>query len=169
MKEADIFFFDESRFGTQSIVGYSWFQKNQPAVVKKKCGYENTYLYSATNHVTGRHFTLEFPFVNTDCMNIFLKEMSFNLKRKITIIMDNASWHKSKALEIPANIEIIYLPPYSPELNPVERLWLYIKQKVMKNRVFENLEQLSIEIGGFIKNLSNDVIKSVCGCGYLFS
>lgn len=168
MKKENIFFFDESRFGTQSIIGYAWFPKNQPAVVKKSCGYQNSYIYSATNSFTGQHFTLELPLVNTDHMNVFLQQMSCEFKHKITIIMDRASWHRSKTLEIPDNIEIILLPPYSPELNPVERLWLYIKDKVMKNRVFESLNQLLNETGEFIKNLSSEVIKSVCGCNYLY-
>ena len=57
--------------------------------------------------------------------------------REVFLVMDCASWHKSKGLKIPENITIIYLPPYSPELNPVERLWLYIA-KVNKLSLDEN-------------------------------
>jgi hypothetical protein len=94
-----------------------------------KVGRENLYLYSAINSRNGENFNLFVPYVNTDCMNIFLEQMSKDLEaREAFLIMDCASWHKSKNLKIPGNITIIYLPPYSPELNPVERLWQYIKQ-----------------------------------------
>jgi transposase len=68
------------------------------------------------------------PYVNTGCLNLFLSEMSKNLgSLEIILVMDGAGWHKSKDLNVPWNIQIIYLPPYCPELNPVERLWNYIK------------------------------------------
>ena len=67
------------------------------------------------------------PEVNTECMNIFLENMSKYLSNQTSIIvMDRASWHRSKDLKVPSNIKIILLPPYSPELNPVERLWRHI-------------------------------------------
>ena len=65
-------------------------------------------------------------------MNVFLSEMAKQIDEKdIIMVMDGARWHHSKELKIPPNIEIIYLPPYCPELNPVERLWLYIKQNTI--------------------------------------
>jgi len=56
--------------------------------------------------------------------------------------MDGAGWHKSKNLIIPKNIQITILPPYCPELNPIERLWRYIKDNTIKNKVFETLKNL---------------------------
>jgi len=53
----------------------------------------------------------------------------------LLIIMDSAGWHKSKALIIPPNIKLTFLPPYSPELNPVEKLWLYIKKSILAELV----------------------------------
>jgi transposase len=72
---------------------------------------------------SGEDFTLIPPKANTNYMNIFLEKIAEQYKNKpMTIDMDGARCHHSKALQIPSNIEIIYLPPYSPELNPVERL-----------------------------------------------
>ncbi len=88
--------------------------------VKTKLGKQNFYLYSAVNPRNGESSSLFEPNVNTDCMNILLEQMSQYLKtREAFLIMDCASWHKSKNLKIPKNINIIYLPPYSPA---VERL-----------------------------------------------
>lgn len=61
---------------------------------------------------------------------------------EIVVIMDQAGWHKAKDLVVPDNIDIIYLPPYSPELNPIERLWKYMKTNYIHNRVFESLKQM---------------------------
>jgi len=86
--------------------------------------------------------------------------------KEILLVMDGAGWHKSKDFNIPKNIEIIYLPPYSPELNPVERLWLYIKQNTIKNRIYENISLLEDSICDFIKNLKIEQIKQICNYDY---
>lgn len=132
--------------------------------MKVKLGFKNFYLYSAISPKTGKDFSLVLPLVNTDCMNVFLEEFSKELgEQKVLIIMDGAGWHKSKDLKIPPNIRIELLPPYCPELNPVERLWKYIKDNTIKNKVFETLEDLEIEICSFVKNLSREVVLGVCG------
>ena len=95
------------------------------------------------NPKTGEKFSLLLPEVNTEMMNIYLSEISKNYKgKRLILIMDQAGWHKSKKLNIPDNIEIEYLPAYSPELNPVERLWKWLKENTIHNRIFENLKEL---------------------------
>lgn len=67
------------------------------------------------------------PKANTDCMNAFIQELVKDFgSKKIILMLDSAGWHKSKDLLIPENITIVLIPPYSPELNLVERLWMYI-------------------------------------------
>ena len=76
--------------------------------------------------------------------------------------MDGVSWHKSKDLKIPKNIEFMILPAYSPELNPIERLWKYIKDNTIKNNFFKNIYLLREKIGKFIKEKSNcSIVKSI--------
>jgi len=108
-----------------------------------KLGFKNFYLYSSVNSNDGKHFTLLLPNVNTDCMNVYLKELSRKIKEDVVLIMDGAGWHKSKNLIVPKNIQIVLLPPYCPELNPVEGLWRYIKNHAINNRVFKTLENLA--------------------------
>ena len=103
------------------------------------------------------------PNVDTDCMNAYLQELSKEIKEDFILIMDGAGWHKSKHLIIPQNIEIVLLPPYCPELNPVERLWKYIKNNPIKNKVFETLKNLEDEVCNFIKDLTADIVMGVCG------
>ncbi len=96
-------------------------------------------------------------------MNIFLGKLSEEIKEDFILIMDGAGWHKSKGLVIPRNIQIIIIPPYCPELNPVERLWKYIKDNTIKNKVFETLSELEDMVCEFVKNLTVDILISVCG------
>ena len=122
--------------------------------LKVKLGYESFYLYSAVNQKTGEDFTLLLPKVNTQCMNIFLNQFRKAIgNKKAVIVMDGAAWHKSNSLVLPDNLRIIIQPPYSPELNPVERLWLYIKNKTIKNKVFVSIQQMQDHISAFLKTL----------------
>ncbi len=86
---------------------------------------------------------------------------------KIALMMDGAGWHKSKDLRVPNNIVIFYFPPYPPELNPVERLWLYIKNNILSNRIYETLEDLEITLCKFMSQLKNEVIKNICTMNYM--
>lgn len=103
-------------------------------------------------------------------MNVFLIEMSRMYKnQKIVLVMDGAGWHKSKALQLPENIEIFYLPPYSPELNPVEKLWQFVKDNVLRNKTYQSLESLIDEVCLFISNINAAQLASICACNYLFN
>lgn len=81
---------------------------------------------------------------NTNAMNEHLKEISHNIEDGFHAILvhDNAGWHSSLALEVPENITLLPLPPYSPELNPQEQIWQYLKDKFLKNRVFNSVKEI---------------------------
>lgn len=101
-------------------------------------------------------------------MNIFLKEFAKrNKDKKIVIIMDGAGWHKSDKLIFPKNIRIIIQPSYSPELNPIEKLWQYIKNHTIKNRVYKTLSELEDRVCEFVSTLTPEIIRSVCNVSYV--
>jgi hypothetical protein len=161
-------FFDEARFGTHSRRSHGWFKKGTRPRIPTKLGYKNFYLYGSIEHTTGDHFNLIMPHVNSLCMNLYLQELSKQFAdQRIALIMDQAGWHKSKELVIPDNICILYLPPYSPELNPVERLWLHIKQNILNNKIYDKIESLEDALCEFLCAMSKNVIKSVCNVNYL--
>jgi transposase len=163
-----LYFFDESRFGTHSKLGHGWFAKGSRTAVKVKLGFQNFYLYSAVNPLNGEDLTLMLPKVNTEWMNIFLAQLSLQIGRKHAIVViDGAGWHRSKDLKIPDNICLHYLPPYSPELNPVERLWAYIKQRTIKNKVYQTIAALEDTIAHFITTLEPSTVTSICKLDYL--
>jgi transposase len=164
----DVLFFDESRFGTHSKIGHGWFLKGERTAVKVKLGFKSFYIYGAVSSKTGYNFNLLLPEVNTFGMNIFLERLAKSLKgKKVILVLDGASWHKSVELRVPVNIELMCLPPYSPELNPVEKLWQFIKSKVLKNKIYNTLDDLEAAVCDFIKNISNEEIMSNCACSYL--
>jgi transposase len=163
-------FFDEARFGTHTKRAYGWFVKGSRPRIDVKIGYKNFYLYGAVNSATGENFSLLMPNVNTASMNLYLSELSKEfIDQRIALIMDQAGWHKSKTLVVPDNIQLIYLPPYSPELNPIERLWLYIKKNVLNNRLYEQIELLEDNLCNFIKSLQKTTVQSICSAQYLDS
>ena len=104
----------------------------------------------------------------SDIMNVYLHELSKAYSDKAFIlIMDQAGWHKSKTLTAPGNIHIEYLPPYSPELNPVDKLWLWLRRQVCRNRLFKSEEELMDELTIMINGASNAQLSHLCNCSYL--
>lgn len=140
----------------------------KPLQIKVKQAYQNFYVYGSVEPKTGENFSLFLPWVNTEMMNLYLEQMSQAYENdEIVVIMDQAGWHKSKDLAVPDNIDIIYLPPYSPELNPIERLWKYMKTNFIHNRVFDSLKQMTAHMIDAFANLENETVSSLCHCSYL--
>ena len=106
--------------------------------------YEWTYLYGAGCPETGQTCALVCPEVNTVWMNQYLQHLAMQIGPdvQVVLIMDNAAWHHSKSLVVPENITLMFLPPYSPELNPIERVWNQLKGRYIANRTFQSLEKL---------------------------
>jgi putative transposase len=116
---------------------------------------EYRYLYGAVSPVDGKLFSLVLPYTNTICMNVFLRELSKAYPNDyILLVVDNAAWHNAGALQIPENIQLFPLPPYTPELNPIEMLWDEIREKGFRNQVFASLEKVVDRLCGCVRSLS---------------
>ena len=83
------------------------------------------------------------------------------------MVLDNGSFHKAKQIDIPKNIGLIFLPPYSPELNPAEKMWAKFK-RLFSNRLHNSLEELSLFIEEAIKSTTPESIISTCAYDYIF-
>lgn len=104
---------------------------------------EYTYAYAAVSPVDGVLDTLILPSVNCTCMQVFLDEVaSRHLEENILMVVDGAGWHRSQDIILPGNLQLLFLPPYAPELNPVEHLWDDLREKSFHNRVFDSIESL---------------------------
>jgi hypothetical protein len=101
-------------------------------------------------------------------MGAYLDEVAAAFPGKeVPMFLDNAAWHTAKKLPVPQGITIAFLPPRSPELNPVERLWRHIRQGHMHNRVFDGLPQVLDALDEALMVLGSEDLKRICACGYL--
>lgn len=167
-KSVNIYCQDESRFGLHTRTGRVITAKGIKPVCPYQHKFENTYLYGAFSAINGESLMLELPYCNTECFQLFLNEFS---KQKPTelkvVVLDNGRFHKSKRLIIPENIVLIFLPPYSPELNPAEKIWWFIKQEFVC-KSFSDINCLSKYICSIVrKSLDKKIIKSICSFKYL--
>lgn len=154
---------DESRFGLLSIPRRCLTSKGIKPIVRYQHRFKNFYLFGAYSPVDGDHFTLEFPYCNGDCFQQYLEELSLHRPEEFKILLlDNGAFHKVKTLIIPANIALLFLPPYSPELNPAEWMWRHIKDK-LANKIFETVEKLSDEVCEIIMRLTQESILKTVG------
>jgi transposase len=144
LDKVDIWFQDEARFGQQNTTTRVWAKKGtRPRAVKQQ-QFEYAYLFGAVCPATGGTEALITPWVNKDIMKQHLELISKRTLpgRHALVIMDGAGWHTSDiALDIP-NLSIIKLPPYSPELNPVEQVWSWLRQHHLANRCFDGYEDI---------------------------
>ncbi|MDD4965266.1 MAG: IS630 family transposase [Gallionella sp.] len=116
-----------------------------------------TYAYGAVDVSTGEFESLILPHVNTDCMQVFLNEVSVrHPDERIVMVIDGAGWHRSAALKSPDNIYLLKLPPYAPELNPIEHVWDELREKFFHNRVFKSLNALEDHLVLGLRNLEEN-------------
>jgi len=129
--------------------------------------FEYRYLYTCVSPMTGESFSFVMVDMTTESVNLFLEKFSKYIgKREAIVIMDNASSHRSKRLRVPDNIQIVYLPPYSPELNPVERVFEDIK-KHLKNKLFYLIEELEDAVCKIVDSFTPQALKKLTFYPYI--
>ena len=159
----NVYFQDESRFGLLTIQRRILTIKGVKPLMPYQHKFKNFYLFGAYSPLTGTHFTLELPKCNTDCFQLYLDEFSKETPDEFKIIiLDNGAFHKAAELLVPQNIELLFIPPYSPELNPAEKIWDYFKDEIAAE-VFKTLDDLSDKVGTLVKNIKQETIKSITG------
>lgn len=163
----NIYFEDESRLGLLTRQKRVLTRRGIKPIAPYQHKFDNLYLFGAFSPINGDSFLLEMPHCNTDNFQIYLDEFSLQKPKEFKIIvLDNGAFHHARRLNIPNNIALIFLPPYSPELNPAEQMWRLIKDK-MSMRIYPTLEHLSNHLQEVIRNLVNvDTVKSVCGYSF---
>ena len=135
-----LWFQDEARVGNKGRVCYRWWTRGERAPGVCQQGYQWAYIFSAIRPATGEDVTLVLPGVNARIMTLFLDHFAASLPEDVhaVLVLDGAGWHDARALIVPDNVTLVILPPYSPNLNPVERVWLYLRERFLSLRVFED-------------------------------
>ena len=150
-------FMDEARFGRISDTRQCWCPKPFLPICSSMVTQEYTYAYAAVSVSDGKMDSLILPYVNGDCMQIFLEEVADrHPDERIIMIMDNAGWHRNELLKMPGNLRVLNLPPYSPELNPVEHIWDDLREKSFHNRVFDSIDSLEDHLTIALRNMENN-------------
>ena len=106
--------------------------------------YESAYLFGAICPARGTGAALALPYADTHAMQLHLDEIARTVRpgAHAVLLLDRAGWHTTPVLAVPKNISLILLPSRSPELNPVENIWQYLRQTWLSNRVFETYDDI---------------------------
>ena len=115
--------------------------------------------------MTGRDFCLVLPAVSTAAMSEFLRRFATTLPEDehAVMVLDGAGWHTSHELTVPENVTLLRLPPYSPELNPVERIWLYLRERHLSHRVHDGYSAIVDAVCNAWCRLTPERLRSLCG------
>lgn len=165
-------FQDEARFGRISDTRYCWACRPVRPMVKAMLVHQYTYAYGAVSPVDGRFDSLVLPQVNTECMQLFITEVGSRYpEENIVMVVDGAGWHKSKTIGLPENLRLLFLPPYSPELNPQEHMWDELREKHFHNQAFNSMDALEVQLVNGLKHLeqSPDLVKSITGWDWILN
>ncbi len=160
---------DEARFGQKGRVCHRWFTRGQrpPGLCDQR--YSWTHLFAAVRPASGDSFALVLPQVSTVAMNTFLAQFAATLAadEHAVMVLDRAGWHTAKKLDIPRNVTLIWLPPYSPELNPVERVWLYLRERHLSHRLLDTYDAIVDALCRAWNALTTERIRSLTSYPYL--
>jgi transposase len=169
-KEVRTYFEDEARFGTQGTITRVWAPRGSRPRAVRQNGREWLYVLMAVCVSTGAASALIMPELNTEVLNLFLEQFSGELPAGVhaVLIWDGAGYHTSGSLVVPSNVSLIQLPPYSPELNPVENLWHYLRSHHWSNREYEGYDGLQKEAVRSLRAVSDaDILKNICNADYV--
>lgn len=144
-KPVELWWQDEARIGQQGKLTRLWAKRGSRPPAPRDCRYGWAYLFGAVCPTRGAGAALVLPYANAEAMSLHLAEIS----RYVTpgahavVTLDGAGWHRQGGkLKVPDNISLLPLPPYSPELNPQENIWQYLRQNYLSNRVFQTCEAI---------------------------
>jgi transposase len=157
-------FQDEARFGRISDCRRCWCRRPVRPLVRKMLSRQYTYVFGAVSPVDGQFDALLLPQVTTQCMQLFLDEVaSRHPDDNIVMVLDGAGCHVATDLCEPANLRLLHLPPYSPELNPVEHLWDELREKHFHNRIFPSMKVLERHLYEVVRafELDTERIRSI--------
>jgi len=165
-------FQDEARFGRINDPRRCWAPEGLRPEVPVQIIREYTYLFGAVSPHDGVLDTLILPEVNAEAMSLFLAEVAQRHRTDyIVMVLDGAGWHRARDLVVPDQMGLVFLPPYSPELNPMEHVWEEIREKWFPNLVFDSLAGVADRLLKALAALENnpDRVAQITGFDWIIS
>jgi transposase len=170
-RQLRVYFEDESRFGQQGTATNVWARRGTRPTSVRQTAYEYLWVLGVVCPETGQAEGLLSPRLNTQVVNVFLEQFSASLPaaEHAVLIWDGAGFHTGNSLRVPQNVTVLQLPAYSPELNPIENLWHYLKSHFWSNRAYADYDELeAAAIDAWHRAvLDPHLMKTVCAAQYL--
>ena len=167
-KTVSVFFQDETRYGQKGTLSKQWAPVGLRPARPRQDDFKNSYIFGAACPESGQHHFLVATDSDTEMMSIFLNNFSESLDPGLhaLLVLDNAPWHKSASLKVPSNITLHFLPPYAPDLNPIENLWDFMKDNYLCNKVTRGLKELMRAGVHACRQVTTEIIQRVCARNY---
>lgn len=169
-KRIEVWFQDEARFGQQGTLRRVWARRGTRPRAVRQTKYEWLYVIGAVCPSTGQSVGLLAPTIHAEMINAFFEQFSQEVDPEVHVVMvwDQAGFHRAEAVRPPVNVTLVPLPPYSPELNPVENLWHYLRSHHWSNRTYADYDALRFAaIEAWHRSALNPtLIQSVCRAPY---
>lgn len=161
-----VFAQDESRLGLMTIMRRIITAKGVKSIAPFQHKYKTFYLYGVVEPLTGEHFFFTFSHLDSLCFQAFIDQVAETFSDTFNIfLLDRGTFHRAKDLEIPQNMYFIFQPAANPELNPIERIWQYIKDRfALKN--FTSLDELFNAVSTILKGVTQETFQSLAGFDY---
>ena len=170
-KQVKVFFEDEARLGQQGTLTRTWARTGTRPTAVRQTQYDYLWVLTAASPESGQSIGLISPTLNAKVINLFLEQMSRELEpdAHAVLIWDGDGYHTASEVKAPANITLLQLPPYSPELNPIENLWHYLRSHHWSNRFYRDYDELfdAATEAWRVVCLNDELIKTVCSTPYL--
>ena len=165
-------FQDEGRFGLLGSPRRCWAPRGTRPVVGARLEHKSIDAFSAVSPHDSILDSLVLPWVNAQTMSLFLAEVAQrHADEFVFMVMDQAGWHLAGELTVPENMRLIFLPPYSPELNPAEHLWESLREDCFANHVFKDLNAVeqALTTGLVARESNHQRIQSMTGFNWITS
>jgi len=140
----EIWFADEARIGQKNKITRRWAKRGTRPSAPHDQRTASTYIFGAICPNEGKGAGLVLPVCNTQAMNLHLQEIGKAVApgKHAVLLLDQAGWHMSAKLAVPANVTLVALPPKCPELNPTENVWQFMRDNWLSNRIFKTYDDI---------------------------
>lgn len=160
-------FQDEGRFGLLGKPRRCWAPIGVRPVVGARLVRKFSYAFAAVSPHDGVMDSLVLPWVNAQTMSLFLRTVAQrHADEFIVMVMDQAGWHIAHELEVPQNMRLVLLPPYSPEINPAEHIWEVLREDCVGNTVFNSLDAADRALSAGLLSLESDPSRMQTATGF---
>ena len=160
---------DEARVGQKGRVCHRWFTRGQrpPGLCDQR--YTWAHLFAAVRPSTGQGFALVLPEASSRTMQVFLDRFAAtpDADEHAVMLLDQAGWHGARALVVPGNVTLVPLPPYAPQLNPGERVWLYLRERHLSHRLLAGYDAIVDACCAAWNQLTAERLRSLTNYPYL--